>query len=73
MSGVPLFAVFYDLASMKMTREVHIDISNSDSEDNVRRGLAAHRMPTEGIIFVAKHQAEQLPNILAELGIVLTA
>lgn len=63
------FAVFYNLITGVSTKQVFPDISNSDSYDNIMRGLEQHKMPGEGMVIIPLHQKDKTDQILSGLGI----
>jgi hypothetical protein len=65
------FGVCYDPATNLVTQIVRIDCSDTDSEDNVRRGLLEHCPPGHKMIFIPEHQIENTEVILAGLGVAL--
>ena len=66
-------AVFYNMVTNIVTKQVVIDISPTDSDDNVRLSLKQHQSPGEGIVFIPHHQMGDVATYLNQLGISLTA
>jgi len=70
---IPQFGVAFDPSRNLVTRIIHIDQSENDSEENVKAELKKHCPPGNGMIFIPEHQCVNMATILAGLGVKITA
>jgi len=66
---IPHFGVAFDPVTNLVTKIVHIDYGENDSEENIKFGLRLHCPPGNGMIFIPKHRIEDTDIILRGLGV----
>ena len=69
----PIFGVTFDPARNLVTRIIHVDQNQNDSEESVKAALMQHCPPGNEMIFIPEHQCAEMKTILKGLGVKITA
>ena len=67
------FGVCFDPTTNVVTKTVHIDYNENDSEEGIKKGLRLHCPPGQQMVFIPEHQIENTELILEGLGVKLHA